>query len=61
MLFKKYNFCFFNCLFYYLKHMKVRSITGSTYYMRSGAQITGKVHERFMLIDGNRVATGSYR
>ncbi|XP_056590084.1 protein FAM83D [Triplophysa dalaica] len=44
-----------------LQHMKVRSITGSTYYMRSGAQITGKVHERFMLIDGNRVATGSYR
>lgn len=47
--------------FYYLKHMKVRTITGSTYYMRSGARITGKVHERFMLIDGNRVATGSYR
>ncbi|TRY66510.1 hypothetical protein DNTS_015895 [Danionella cerebrum] len=44
-----------------LLHMKVRTITGSTYYMRSGARITGKVHERFMLIDGNRVATGSYR
>ncbi|XP_016297914.1 protein FAM83D-like [Sinocyclocheilus anshuiensis] len=44
-----------------LLQMKVRSITGSTYYMRSGARITGKVHERFMLIDGNRVATGSYR
>uniref|UniRef100_A0A671PAR3 Family with sequence similarity 83 member D n=1 Tax=Sinocyclocheilus anshuiensis TaxID=1608454 RepID=A0A671PAR3_9TELE len=41
--------------------MKIRTITGSTYYMRSGARITGKVHERFMLIDGNRVATGSYR
>ncbi|XP_066528646.1 protein FAM83D [Hoplias malabaricus] len=44
-----------------LKHMRVRTITGSTYYLRSGARITGKVHERFMLIDGNRVATGSYR
>uniref|UniRef100_A0A8C1HWI1 Family with sequence similarity 83 member D n=1 Tax=Cyprinus carpio carpio TaxID=630221 RepID=A0A8C1HWI1_CYPCA len=44
-----------------LLQMKVQSITGSTYYMRSGARITGKVHERFMLIDGNRVATGSYR
>uniref|UniRef100_A0A4W4FF44 Scaffolding anchor of CK1 domain-containing protein n=1 Tax=Electrophorus electricus TaxID=8005 RepID=A0A4W4FF44_ELEEL len=44
-----------------LQHMRVRTITGSTYYMRSGARITGKVHERFMLIDGNRVATGSYR
>ncbi|MEQ2306468.1 Protein fam83d [Ameca splendens] len=44
-----------------LLHMRVRSIAGTTYYMRSGARITGKVHERFMLIDGNRVATGSYR
>lgn len=41
--------------------MRVRTITGTTYYTRSGARITGKVHERFMLIDGNRVATGSYR
>uniref|UniRef100_A0A8C1INM8 Family with sequence similarity 83 member D n=1 Tax=Cyprinus carpio TaxID=7962 RepID=A0A8C1INM8_CYPCA len=44
-----------------LLQMKIRTITGSTYYMRSGARITGNVHERFMLIDGNRVATGSYR
>lgn len=44
-----------------LQQMKVRIITGTTYYMRSGARITGEVHERFMLIDGNRVATGSYR
>ncbi|XP_072521787.1 protein FAM83D [Salminus brasiliensis] len=44
-----------------LQYMRVRTITGSIYYLRSGARITGKVHERFMLIDGNRVATGSYR
>ncbi|XP_029007645.1 protein FAM83D [Betta splendens] len=44
-----------------LRQMRVRTITGTNYYMRSGARITGKVHERFMLIDGNRVATGSYR
>ncbi|KAK2862525.1 hypothetical protein Q5P01_002058 [Channa striata] len=44
-----------------LLQMRVRTITGTTYYMRSGARITGKVHERFLLIDGNRVATGSYR
>ncbi|TKS71035.1 Protein FAM83D [Collichthys lucidus] len=44
-----------------LRQMRVRIITGTTYYMRSGARITGEVHERFMLIDGNRVATGSYR
>ncbi|XP_045547776.1 protein FAM83D isoform X2 [Salmo salar] len=44
-----------------LKQMRVRTVTGGTYFMRSGAKITGKVHERFMLIDGNRVTTGSYR
>lgn len=44
-----------------LQQMRVRTVAGTTYYMRSGARITGKVHERFMLIDGNRVATGSYR
>ncbi|XP_023134119.2 protein FAM83D [Amphiprion ocellaris] len=44
-----------------LQQMRVRTVTGTTYYMRSGARITGEVHERFMLIDGNRVATGSYR
>ncbi|XP_077581843.1 protein FAM83D [Stigmatopora nigra] len=44
-----------------IQQMRVRTITGNTYYTRSGARMTGKVHERFMLIDGNRVATGSYR
>lgn len=44
-----------------LRQMRVRTIAGTTYYMRSGARITGSVHERFMLIDGIRVATGSYR
>ncbi|XP_064321834.1 protein FAM83D [Phalacrocorax carbo] len=40
--------------------MRVRTLTGNTYYMRSGAKIVGKVHEKFMLIDGIRVTTGSY-
>ncbi|KAM9800798.1 protein FAM83D [Syngnathus typhle] len=44
-----------------LQQMRVRTITGTTYYTRSGTRITGRVHERFMLIDGNRAATGSYR
>ncbi|XP_040544639.1 protein FAM83D-B isoform X2 [Gallus gallus] len=42
------------------KLMRVRNITGNTYYTRSGAKIVGKVHEKFMLIDGIRVTTGSY-
>lgn len=44
-----------------LQQMRVRTITGTNFYMRSGVKITGKVHERFMLIDGIKVATGSYR
>ncbi|XP_070600857.1 protein FAM83D [Erythrolamprus reginae] len=40
--------------------MKVRTITGNTYYARSGAKIIGSVHEKFMLVDGVRVTTGSY-
>ncbi|XP_003467704.2 protein FAM83D isoform X1 [Cavia porcellus] len=42
------------------KLMSVRTITGNIYYARSGTKIIGKVHEKFTLIDGIRVATGSY-
>ncbi|XP_019340162.2 protein FAM83D-B [Alligator mississippiensis] len=42
------------------KLMRVRNINGNTYYTRSGAKIVGKVHEKFMLVDGIRVTTGSY-
>ncbi|XP_051835273.1 protein FAM83D [Antechinus flavipes] len=42
------------------KLMTVRTITGNAYYARSGTKIVGKIHEKFMLIDGIRVATGSY-
>nr|XP_027328791.1 protein FAM83D [Anas platyrhynchos] len=40
--------------------MRVRTLTGNIYYVRSGAKVIGKVHEKFMLIDGIRVTTGSY-
>nr|XP_020654113.1 protein FAM83D isoform X1 [Pogona vitticeps] len=40
--------------------MRVRSITGNIYYARSGAKIIGSVREKFMLVDGVRVTTGSY-
>ncbi|KAK7827739.1 hypothetical protein U0070_019563, partial [Myodes glareolus] len=42
------------------KLMTVRTITGNIYYARSGTKVVGKVHEKFTLIDGVRVATGSY-
>ncbi|KAM9527497.1 protein FAM83D-B-like [Guaruba guarouba] len=40
--------------------LRVRALTGSTYYLRSGAKLVGKAQEKFMLIDGIRVTTGSY-
>lgn len=51
----------FSFLKKFKQKMRVRTITGTTYYMRSGGRVTGEVHERFMLIDGIKVATGSYR
>lgn len=40
--------------------LKIRTITGNTYYTRTGAKIIGKVHEKFLLVDGMKAATGNY-
>ncbi|KAJ6661098.1 hypothetical protein lerEdw1_016899 [Lerista edwardsae] len=42
------------------KFLRVRNITGKTFYTRSGAKLVGKAREKFMLVDALRVATGSY-
>ncbi|CAI9575885.1 unnamed protein product [Staurois parvus] len=42
------------------QNMRVRTLTGNNYYTRSGAKIVGKAHEKFLLVDGLKVATGSY-
>ncbi|XP_053169633.1 protein FAM83D-B-like [Hemicordylus capensis] len=42
------------------KFLRVRSITGRTFYTRSGIKLLGKAREKFMLVDGIRVTTGSY-
>lgn len=55
------NFMLFFSLFFLKQLLRVRTLTGNIYYTRSGAKIIGKVHEKFMLIDGIRVTTGSYR
>ncbi|ELK25904.1 CTP synthase 2 [Myotis davidii] len=39
---------------------RLAGFTGNIYYARSRTKIVGKVHEKFTLIDGIRVATGSY-
>ncbi|XP_067904619.1 protein FAM83D isoform X2 [Heterodontus francisci] len=42
------------------ERMRVRTVTGCTYCTRTGAKVIGRVHEKFMLIDCDKVATGSY-
>ncbi|XP_040186379.1 protein FAM83D isoform X2 [Rana temporaria] len=42
------------------QNMRVRTLTGNNYYTRSGAKIVGKAREKFLLVDGLKVATGSY-
>ncbi|XP_066480789.1 protein FAM83D-B-like [Tiliqua scincoides] len=42
------------------KFLRVRNITGKTFCTRSGAKLVGKAREKFMLVDGLRVATGTY-
>ncbi|XP_067856872.1 protein FAM83D [Heptranchias perlo] len=42
------------------RKMRVRTVTGCTYCTRTGAKVVGRVHEKFMLIDCDTVATGSY-
>ncbi|KAM5135623.1 protein FAM83D isoform 2-T2 [Mantella aurantiaca] len=42
------------------QNMRVRTLTGNNYYTRSGAKVVGKAREKFLLVDGLKVATGSY-
>ncbi|XP_041946333.1 protein FAM83D-like [Alosa sapidissima] len=44
-----------------LQKMRVRAVAGFRYFTRSGARITGRIHEQFMLIDGTKAAMGTYR
>uniref|UniRef100_UPI00398F5D21 protein FAM83H n=1 Tax=Pristiophorus japonicus TaxID=55135 RepID=UPI00398F5D21 len=40
--------------------LRVRTLSGSTYYCKSGMSFTGNLIERFMLVDCNAVLCGSY-
>lgn len=44
-----------------LQKMRVRAVAGFRFFTRFGAHITGRIHEQFMLIDGRKVAMGTYR
>ncbi|XP_039590384.1 protein FAM83C [Polypterus senegalus] len=43
-----------------LQNMRIRSICGETYCTKYGKKFTGQVLEKFLIIDGEEVITGSY-
>lgn len=53
-------FCIAFCVFSSCQNIRVRSVTGVGYYMSSG-KIKGNLASRFLMVDGEKVITGSYR
>ncbi|KAM5289148.1 protein FAM83F [Ctenodactylus gundi] len=45
---------------YRIRNIRVRSVTGVGFYMPNG-KIKGTLSSRFLMVDGDKVATGSYR
>ncbi|XP_053307930.1 protein FAM83E [Spea bombifrons] len=44
----------------YMENMRVRVISGCTFNTRHLRQVTGKLKEKFLLVDGESVITGTY-
>ncbi|TFJ99356.1 Protein FAM83E [Platysternon megacephalum] len=44
----------------YMENLRVRVIAGCTFWSRQRKQVTGTLKEKFLLIDGDTVITGSY-
>lgn len=42
------------------QNIRVRSVTGVGFYMPMG-KIKGTLSSKFLMVDGDKVATGSYR
>lgn len=44
-----------------LQNLDIRVVRGCTFQSRWQRQVTGNVREKFVLLDGHRVISGSYR
>ncbi|XP_075047385.1 protein FAM83E [Mixophyes fleayi] len=44
----------------FTENMRIRVISGYTFSTRQLKQVTGKLNEKFLLVDGNTVITGTY-
>lgn len=49
------------CLISLLQFLRVRTVSGPTYYCRTGMSLKGHVKEKFLLVDCMVVLSGSYR
>lgn len=45
----------------HLQFMRVRTVSGSTYYCRTGKTFKGQMMDRFILVDCRAVLSGNYR
>ncbi|XP_029811653.1 protein FAM83F [Suricata suricatta] len=45
---------------YRIRNIRVRSVTGTGFYMPTG-KVKGTLSSKFLMVDGEKVATGSYR
>lgn len=50
-----------SCLISLLQFLRVRTVSGPTYYCRTGMSYKGHVKEKFLLVDCMVVLSGSYR
>lgn len=41
--------------------MRIRCLSGDTYYSKAGKKFAGQVLEKFILIDCDQVLAGTYR
>lgn len=43
------------------QNLDIRTVQGHTFQSRERRQVSGHVREKFLLLDGDRVISGSYR
>lgn len=51
-----YHLCFL-----WFQNMRIRCLSGDTYYSKAGKKFVGQVLEKFILIDCDQVVAGTYR
>lgn len=45
----------------WFQNMRIRCLSGDTYYSKAGKKFAGQVLEKFVLVDCDQVLAGTYR